>query len=71
MKINRAEAMLAGELTNQVEWTDDELKKIIVFERLVVAFLEGKGPKWHLAKAPLRMELNQFQSFAEARSRDS
>ena len=67
MIINEEEARKAGELTNQMSWTDEELKQVICFEKLVVAFLKGKGLKWHLARMPLSAELDQFRDFVEAR----
>jgi hypothetical protein len=65
------EAGRIGQLTEQVEgWTDQELKQMIQLEELVLAFLDGKGAEWWLAKAPLFRELQQFKGFAEARMKD-
>ena len=70
MRINKEEAKLAGELTNKFYgWTDEELKTIIKFEGLFIAFLEGKGPKWSLAKTPLWEEMCRFESMLEARKK--
>jgi len=71
MIITREEARRAGELTNQVSWTDRELKQVITFLKLGLAFLEGKGQRWHLAVSPLRTELEQFESFRRARQDDA
>lgn len=71
MIINKQEAKRAGKLTNQVYgWTDEELKIMIKFEELFIAFLEGKGLKWSLARTPLYLEVNQFKSFLETRKRE-
>jgi len=67
--ITEKDAKKAGELTNELQWTDDELKQVIKFIRIVVAFLEGKGPRWSLATSPLRKELEIFKGFVEARKR--
>ena len=68
MNITEKDARLAGELTKKHEgWTDKELRLIIRVEKLVIAFLGNRGPKWELATSPLRMELRQFKGFVEAR----
>lgn len=68
MRINREEAERAGKLTNKAYgWTDEELKIMIKFEGLFLAFLEGKGERWWLATCKMRAELNEFKSFVYRR----
>lgn len=68
MRINKEEALRAGKLTNKTKWTDEELKVIIKFEQLLLAFLTGKGPEWQLASSPLRAELDRFEQYVNWRS---
>ncbi len=68
MIISKEVAERAGELTNQTDgWTDEELKIMIKFQGLVLAFLDGKGQGWWLATTKLSAELNQFKSFMDCR----
>lgn len=59
----------AGELSNQMEWTDAELKNTILGMRYTLAFLRGKGFSWELASRPLARELAQLEDYMEARKR--
>lgn len=68
MRITEEEARHAGELTQKHEgWTDKELALIIRTNKLMIAYLKGKGPEWHLALTPLFRELDTFKNFVSAR----
>ncbi len=59
---------IAGTLTRKHEgWTDKELALIIRTNKLVIAYLESKGPEWELAVSPLMRELHTFKGFVDAR----
>ncbi|UCG02548.1 MAG: hypothetical protein JSW11_00865 [Candidatus Heimdallarchaeota archaeon] len=70
MKITKEGASQAGAFSNQYFWTDDQLRQVIIFETLVVAFLEGKGCKWDLARSPLSAELDRFKDMLKQRQED-
>jgi len=71
VRITEEEARHAGELTRKIDrWTDEDLALIIKTDKLVIAYLEGKGQGWQLALSPLWKELNVFKSFVVARKRD-
>lgn len=68
MRITEQEAKLAGFLTTKMEgWTDEDLDLIIKTDRMVIAYLQGKGPEWALALTPLYREIDTFQGFVDAR----
>lgn len=67
MNITEDEFRRAGEIAKQMSWNDEELRLLIKVHKLLVAFLEGKGPAIHLMLVPLRMDLNEFEDFADAR----
>lgn len=70
MQITEETARHAGELTQKHEgWTDKELALLIKVNKLVIIYLEGKGPRYELALTPLIMELNNFKGFVSARKR--
>lgn len=71
MRITEEEARNAGELTLQRDsWTDEELALIIKVNKLVTAYLWGKGSKWQLALTPIGEELRVFEGFVRARKQD-
>jgi hypothetical protein len=66
--MDKTEALAIGKATNWSCWPQDEtLEKIIAYEKIVLAFLEGKGPTWGLATTALRLELESMQKLLEVR----
>jgi hypothetical protein len=60
----------AGEITNQLSFTDAELDQAIQGTIRALAYLRGKGNNWSLAITPLVHELNQLEQYRENRRRD-
>lgn len=59
----------AGQISTQMQFTDDELALVIKGMSMTLAFLRGKGFSWELASRPLARELDQLQSYREGRKR--
>lgn len=54
---------LAGNVSEQIEFSDEDLALAIEGTKLTLEFLEGKGIRWHLAISKLRLELNMFEGY--------
>jgi hypothetical protein len=62
------EQMYNGGLTmTRLAYTDEELPLAIETTTLVIAYLKGRGPLFHLAYSPLTKDLEMLQSFAKSR----
>lgn len=64
------EGIAVGVLKEKYSHSNEELANIIKAKKLVLAYLEGRGARWHLAVVPLRHELYQLEGFVDARKRE-
>lgn len=69
MQVTEEEAKQAGELSGKYQWTDEELALMVKANKLIIAYLKGKGPEWQLALTPLREELRMYEGFVTTRKR--
>lgn len=69
IQITEEEAKIAGELADNMSWTDKELALVIKAIKLIIAYMEGRGPTWKRDLVFLRRELDSFNSFVAARER--
>lgn len=67
MQITTEKMRKAGSLLGNSNLTDDELLMSLEAVNLALAFIEGAGLKWSLARTPLIYELDCLKGFAIAR----
>lgn len=64
MRITKEEMKYAGKLIDNRNWTDQELALLVQANKLVIAYLQERGPEWELAYKPLMHELRSLEGFA-------
>lgn len=69
MQITEEEAKIAGKLADNISWTDKELALVIKTTKLVIAYMEGRGPTWQRDTVWLYRELSSFNGFVATRKR--
>lgn len=57
----------AGSLVKKTNLTNAELMSTIEALNLTLAFVEGMGPEWKLARTPLIYDLDSLKGFALTR----